>query len=403
MQNWTNLRIFLEALLLLLDFDPRLIKTRVQLAASVYNKSPITGKLSRHTSEKNIWIFDSYIPKATKDSGSRRILEIISILNLMGFKVYFTPTLGGYSHQIGRLDIEGAQIVSLKDGFGKLAKTETIFWICRFPNARFLFKKLKRMMPRSKFIFDTVDLHGLRISRNGTSAGLGLVTRMGLAILKKEVQLGSKFDKTVVVSNVESALLSDSGVSSCVISNIHELRKNPNRWQDRTGQIFVGNFHHTPNVIGLAWYLTEVWPKLPIEVQTQGLKIIGVPVPNLQLPRFSENIEFLGHVDNLEDLLQGARISIAPLISGAGAKGKVGESFGMGVPVVLTKIAAEGMNITNTVPWLITDNSSEFAELVVRLQTDKKLNYQASQAGFKLVEEHFSQTSAAKGLVKLLA
>ena len=51
-----------------------------------------------------------------------------------------------------------------------------------------------------------------------------------------------------------------------------------------------------------------------------------------------------GHVPDLRDLYSRVRVSVAPLRWGAGVKGKVNTAHQLGVPVVCTSLAVDGMH-----------------------------------------------------------
>jgi O-antigen biosynthesis protein len=75
----------------------------------------------------------------------------------------------------------------------------------------------------------------------------------------------------------------------------------------------------------------------------------------------------------LTGLFAYSRMSVAPLRYGAGVEGKVGQSIAFGLPVVTTKIGAEGMALEDGKHILIADEPEEFAAAVLRLATDDEL------------------------------
>ncbi len=56
------------------------------------------------------------------------------------------------------------------------------------------------------------------------------------------------------------------------------------------------------------------------------------------------DVEVTGWVEDLEPLIDVARVMVAPLRYGAGMKGKVTQSLAAGLPVVTTPIGAEGLD-----------------------------------------------------------
>jgi glycosyltransferase involved in cell wall biosynthesis len=53
-----------------------------------------------------------------------------------------------------------------------------------------------------------------------------------------------------------------------------------------------------------------------------------------------------GFAETLNDVYHDYSVFIAPLLSGAGIKGKVLESMAYNLPTVLTNVAAEGTGLT---------------------------------------------------------
>ncbi|HEV2335243.1 MAG TPA: hypothetical protein VGS13_07090 [Stellaceae bacterium] len=50
------------------------------------------------------------------------------------------------------------------------------------------------------------------------------------------------------------------------------------------------------------------------------------------------------------------RLTVAPLRFGAGIKSKVIDSFAAGLPCVMTRVAAEGLALTGSLPQLVGDD-----------------------------------------------
>lgn len=57
---------------------------------------------------------------------------------------------------------------------------------------------------------------------------------------------------------------------------------------------------------------------------------------------------------------------MAPLTTGAGVKGKVNQAMQLGVPIVATSIAVEGMHAEDGKHCLIGNTAEELAEKVCR-------------------------------------
>jgi hypothetical protein len=83
-------------------------------------------------------------------------------------------------------------------------------------------------------------------------------------------------------------------------------------------------------------------------------------------------------------------------------KGKVGEAMANGLPVVVTKIGAEGMELTDGVTALIADSAEEFADAVVRLLRDQPLHHRLSTNGRYAARTRWSEPVVAERLLALM-
>ncbi len=81
---------------------------------------------------------------------------------------------------------------------------------------------------------------------------------------------------------------------------------------------------------------------------------------------------------------------MAPLLAGAGLKGKVLEAMSRGVPSVLSPVAVEGTGLTSGNDCLVARNAQEWADAVVKLYTDKKLWGRIAANALNLAQARFS-------------
>lgn len=73
-----------------------------------------------------------------------------------------------------------------------------------------------------------------------------------------------------------------------------------------------------------------------------------------------------------------------------------------GLPVVVTTIAAEGMDLSDGETALIADSAGEFADAVVRLFKDQQLYQRLSSNGRHVARARWSEEVAARGLLALM-
>jgi glycosyltransferase involved in cell wall biosynthesis len=151
------------------------------------------------------------------------------------------------------------------------------------------------------------------------------------------------------------------------------------------------------------YFAREIFPRVRARVREAVFRVIGAePTPEIR-DLAGPDIEIVGSVDDVAPYFERARLSVAPLRYGAGVKGKVNQSMALGVPVVVTSIAAEGMYLEHEENALIADAPESFAAAVVRLWRSEELWERLSRGGRANVEEHFSVEAASRRIDDLLA
>ena len=89
------------------------------------------------------------------------------------------------------------------------------------------------------------------------------------------------------------------------------------------------------------------------------------PPPRHSLPE-AEAIELIGFVDDIRDALAHYAVFICPILSGSGVRVKLLEAFAAGIPVVSTRIGAEGLASADGEICALADDPQAFADRVLR-------------------------------------
>ncbi len=66
-------------------------------------------------------------------------------------------------------------------------------------------------------------------------------------------------------------------------------------------------------------------------------------------------------------------LSVAPLLSGAGVKGKVNFSLSRGLPCVVSPIAAEGMGLESGAAVVVAHGAQDFAGKIAHVATNEQV------------------------------
>jgi GT2 family glycosyltransferase len=364
-------------------------------------------------SRGQVLIIDHHIPTPDRDAGSVRMLELVRTILRKGHHVSFLPddllAMAPYRQQLQGIGVEVIHhpyYRSVASFLKQHGQELDLVMTCRFDIAARHMATVRRYAPQAKVIFDTVDLHFLREEREAELKQDRSLQAAAARRKRQELGLVSAADLTLVVSPVEKEILGrecpDCDVR--IIPTLYPLApaEQPGL-DDRRNIIFIGSFEHPPNVDAVLYFAREVFPLVLARIPDAVFQVIG-PEPTQEIRKLArDDIEILGCVPEVAPYFDGARLSVAPLRFGAGVKGKVNQSLALGVPTVVTSIAAEGMYLVHEENAMIADDPESFAEAIVRVWASADLWLHLSANGRKLVQDHFSVEAASRQVDALLS
>jgi glycosyltransferase involved in cell wall biosynthesis len=256
-------------------------------------------------------------------------------------------------------------------------------------------------------VVDSVDLRFVRQSRAAAYAELPeMAERLALSTRRRELDVYRRADAVIVVTESDKRTLLDCLPESyiAVVPNIHQEADEVPDFHDRkpNSLLFVGGFEHSPNADAVLFFCREILPLIRQSVPDVTVTIVGDSAPEEVRTLASDSIIVTGWVPDVKPYLHNHLVSIAPLRFGSGMKGKVGEAMANGLPVVVTKIGAEGMELTDGVTALIADSAEEFADAVVRLLRDQPLHHRLSTNGRYAARTRWSEPVVAERLLALM-
>jgi len=286
------------------------------------------------------------------------------------------------------------------------AKVYDIVWVEFFYVADYYLNEIRRFQPWATVMVDTVDLHYKRLERQADylqnhvryvinskqeQKPLGEEHKVqdhfnySARVRQDEMNVYKRADKVIAVSDDDKKLLMEeiSEEKILFIPNIHRQHEDfpvdqINPWHKRSGLVFVGNFYHNPNVTSAIYIKHELAPLLEKQIGKAPIYIVGTNPPYavktmMRYGAMSKQFKVTGHVASTFDYLNKARVSIAPVLFGAGMNGKIGEAMAAGVPVVTTPLGALGMGLTDEDNCLVGKSPQEFVAQIKRLYDDEEL------------------------------
>ncbi|MEO8001598.1 MAG: glycosyltransferase, partial [Arenimonas sp.] len=369
--------------------------------------------LAFKSDRKKVLIMDEHTPRTNADSGSLRLFHLMQCLQGENYDLHFMPAdLSFDSEHTAQLQQQGIACYyrpwtkNVFDWIKKNASQFDLIIVCRVDLMASIYDTLRKTAPTARLIFDTVDLHHVREAQEAELSNSVTLKKQAHATKEKEYALIEKCDETWVVSQTEYLALETAfpGKNIRRVSNIHKLRLNTPCFANRNNVLFVGNFRHPPNADGLQWFLEAVWPKVHSERPDIVLEIAGNSAPEyLESISKDMNIVFLGHVSDIDKLIDGKRINVAPLRYGAGAKGKISHALASGLPTIATTVAADGMLLTPGKSVLIADDAETFAKAILALYEDETFWNFLSKNGHEVAKAYFSEQAAGKEIRKMFS
>jgi len=135
--------------------------------------------------------------------------------------------------------------------------------------------------------------------------------------------------------------------------------------------LFLGSFRHEPNIVALDWFVNAVLPRIVARQPEARLVVVGSDAPP-QHPYADRApaVEIRGFVEDIREPLARYAVFVCPVRSGSGVRVKLLEAFSIGIPVVSTRIGAEGLARADGEFCLLADQPEAFAEKVLQVFDD---------------------------------
>lgn len=161
--------------------------------------------------------------------------------------------------------------------------------------------------------------------------------------------------------------------------------------------VFMGSMDWYANVDGVRWFAEAVWPVVQREVSDAKFVIVGrQPPAEIQaLASSGRNIEVTGTVPDVRPHLRGSHVVVVPLRIGGGTRLKILEAMAAEVPVVSTRIGAEGLCVADGRHLLMADTTVDTAAAVVRVLRSLALGAELANNALEEVARPRSWAAAA--------
>jgi len=184
----------------------------------------------------------------------------------------------------------------------------------------------------------------------------------------------------------------------------YEFFRDDARPETRRDVIFVAGFAHPPNVDAAEWLVREVMPEVWHHAPGVRLSLVGANPTDRVKALAGDRVEVTGFVSDaeLQRRYLAARVAVVPLRFGAGVKSKVVEALQQGLPLVTTRVGAQGLEGLEAIS-AVANEPSAIARAVILLLDDDDAWLAASAAGAAFAQARFSRASMQSALLDACA
>ncbi|MEQ1637208.1 MAG: glycosyltransferase [Methylococcales bacterium] len=216
------------------------------------------------------------------------------------------------------------------------------------------------------------------------------------------------FDYVAAVSSVDANIMREeyalkqvADVPTGVDTEFFQARNDLEK--DAFNLVFTGSMDWLPNEDAMCWFITDIYPLVKRHIPAVTLTIVGRnPFPLLiESSQNDPSILVTGRVPDVRPFMQKASVYIVPMRIGSGTRLKIYEAMSMALPMVSTRVGAEGLPIIDGEELFLRDTPEEFAEMVVNLLSDKALAQRVGQNAAKTVHDKFGWKKVADDFIEL--
>jgi glycosyltransferase involved in cell wall biosynthesis len=188
--------------------------------------------------------------------------------------------------------------------------------------------------------------------------------------------------------------------------------------RDPHGMVFTGSMDWIPNEDAVRFFLQHILPRVRQAVPDATLTVVGRdPSPALvALGAQEHGVVVTGRVEDVRPYMERAALYVVPLRIGGGTRLKIFEAMAMGMPIISTRVGAEGLPVRDGTDIVLADAPEEFARAAIQLLTQEgraralgqeasrlvrtRLGWDRATAEFAAICERVTTTRAGEGALR---
>ncbi|MFY8000675.1 MAG: glycosyltransferase family 4 protein [Candidatus Kapaibacteriota bacterium] len=154
---------------------------------------------------------------------------------------------------------------------------------------------------------------------------------------------------------------------------------------------YIGGMDWMPNREAMQWFMEKVMPLLREQLPEVAFHLAGKRMsPDVLTYGEQPNVYVHPDVPSASEFLQSHEILVVPLLSGGGMRLKIIEAMALGMPIISTRIGAEGIAVRDGESVLFAETPQEFVQSIRRLLGNPALKRHLGENAQRIARENYT-------------
>jgi glycosyltransferase involved in cell wall biosynthesis len=164
--------------------------------------------------------------------------------------------------------------------------------------------------------------------------------------------------------------------------------------------LFLGGFDWRPNLDAVALLLDNIFPAVRAAEPSARLCLVGRRPPEALRKRVKacDGVSLHADVSDVRPFLARSGVMVVPLRIGGGSRLKILEAMASGLPVISTRIGAEGLEIDPAKHYIAADEPATFAAAIVSYLRDARAAQEMARYSRSYVLDRYDWDALAERL-----
>jgi glycosyltransferase involved in cell wall biosynthesis len=186
----------------------------------------------------------------------------------------------------------------------------------------------------------------------------------------------------------------DNGIDRAFFEAVPTHLREPSR------VVFLGSFEWRPNLDAVRQMLERIFPEVLAAEPSARLDLVGRNPPEWLVRRVEglPHVELHANVPDIRPYLARAGMMAVPLRVGGGSRLKILEALASGLPVVSTRVGAEGLHLTPGRDLVVVEGTEDMADALVKCVREPGPTAEMAARGRRLVLDRYDWDTLAEQL-----